>query len=437
MVLTYWAKFGMNTGIPNKIGKYRVKKLLGEGTTASVFLASDPFQNREVAIKVASSAVMDDPQFGSQYRKFFINEASLAGKLEHPHIIKVYDAAIDNDIHYIVMEYVNGGTLEPCCDVKNLLPIDRAVEIIFKCGRALDYASKLGIIHRDIKPANIMLDEGDIKIADFGAALSTGADQTQIMGVVGSLFYMSPEQLNDAELTHQTDIYSMGVVLYQLLTGQLPFKAKNQGLLINKILKDTPESIRNLRAKVPGALEGIVKRAMERDRNKRYRSWNDFATDLSDIFISLDAPEEDISDTKKYNALKSLRFFDDFTETEIWETLRISRWGKFQPKEEILTEGKMGSSFFVIATGTMKVMKASKLLGVLNAGDCFGEMAYINGVAMPRTATVLTTSKVVVIKIKSESLNQSSDNLQLQFNRMFMKIMASRLAKTDAMLSSI
>lgn len=427
----------MEPSIPKKIDKYLVKKRLGEGATASVYLARDPFQNREVAIKVASSAVMNDPQFGTQYRKFFINEASLAGKLEHPHIVKVYDAAIDKNMHYIVMEYVNGGTLEPYCDVKNLLPIDRAVEIIFKCCRALDYASKLGIIHRDIKPANIMFDEGDIKIADFGASLTTGADQTQIMGVVGSLFYMSPEQLNDEELSHQTDIYSMGVVLYQLLTGKLPFKARNQGLLINKILNETPESVKNLRTEIPGALEGIVKRAMERDRSRRYRSWNDFATDLSDIFISLETPDEDISDTKKYNALKSLHFFDDFTETEIWETLRISRWGKFNPDEKILIEGKIGSSLFVIATGTMKVMKGDKLLGVLNAGDCFGEMAYINGNSMPRTASVISTSKVTVVKIKSESLTRASDNLQLQFNRMFMKIMASRLAKADVMLSSI
>jgi serine/threonine protein kinase len=427
----------MESAVPKKIDKYRVKKQLGEGATASVYLASDPFQDREVAIKVASNAVMNDPQFGSQYKNFFINEASLAGKLEHPHIVKVYDAAVDNDVHYIVMEYVNGGTLEPYCDVKNLLPVDRAVEIIFKCCRALDYASKLGIIHRDIKPANIMFDEGDIKIADFGASISIGADQTQIMGVVGSLLYMSPEQINDEELSHQTDIYSMGVVLYQLLTGKLPFKGKNQGLLINKILKDTPESIKNIRTEIPGALEGIVKRAMERDRKKRYRSWHDFATDLSDIFITLETPDENISDTKKYNALKSLHFFDNFTETEIWETLRISRWGKFSPGEEILKEGKMGSSFFVIATGTMKVMKGDKLLGVLNAGDCFGEMAYINGQSMPRTATVLTTSKVIVVKVKADSLNQASENLQLQFNRMFMKIMASRLAQADIMLSSI
>jgi hypothetical protein len=225
--------------------------------------------------------------------------------------------------------------------------------------------------------------------------------------------------------------------LYQLLTGKLPFKAMNQGLLINKILKDTPEPVGSLRAEVPGAREGIVKRAMERDRNKRYRSWNDFATDLSDIFITLEAPNEDISDTKKYNALKSLHFFDNFTETELWETLRISRWGKFKSGEKILTEGKLGNSLFIIASGTMKVMKGDKLLGVLNAGDCFGEMAYINGESMPRTATVLTTSKVVIVKIKADSLSQASDNLQLQFNRMFMKIMASRLAQADAMLSRI
>ena len=157
-----------------KIGKYQVVRKLGEGATSEVYLCHDPFADREVAIKVVFPDLLSDDENRKLFRKLFITEASLAGKLAHPHIVQIYDAVVDEGISYIVMEYVDGGTLEPHCSPAHLLPVERIVEIIFKCTRALDFANRAGVIHRDIKPANILLHgETDIKISDFGAALIT------------------------------------------------------------------------------------------------------------------------------------------------------------------------------------------------------------------------------------------------------------------------
>ncbi len=202
-------------------GKYEIIRKLGEGATSTVYLAYDPFADREVAVKLIFPDILKDPERGKLYRHLLINEASLAGRLVHPHIVQIYDAVIGEDESYIVMEYVPGGTLERYCSQDALLPVGRVVEIVFKCTRALEYANRLGITHRDIKPANILLTEmdaadelaergGDIKISDFGACIQTDDDtRTQVLGV-GSPAYMSPQQVREQVLNHQTDIYSLG-----------------------------------------------------------------------------------------------------------------------------------------------------------------------------------------------------------------------------------
>ena len=207
-----------------KIGKYEIIRELGKGATSCVYEALDPFVNRHVAIKVVFAEALGDKEHGKRYKKLFLTEASLAGKLSHPHIVSIYDAVADDEASYIVMEYVDGSTLEQYSRPEHLLPINKVIEIVFKCTKALDYAAKQGVIHRDIKPANIMLSgENDIKITDFGAAQTSATETTQITGI-GSPAYMSPEQVKEQPLTHQTDIFSLGVVLYQMLTGKLPFK---------------------------------------------------------------------------------------------------------------------------------------------------------------------------------------------------------------------
>src|ERR1043165_8819997 len=224
------------------IGKYPVTQEIGSGATSKVYLARDPFADRDVAIKVF---LFDKHAEISQERllhKSFVAEASLAGKLNHPHIVDIYDAVVEPDRSYLVMEYVPGTTLEAHSDVSSLLPLNKVVEIIFKCIRALEYAFQHGVIHRDIKPGNIMLSAtGETKVGDFGASFQQrhGLESTQITGI-GSPAYMSPEQVRMETLNHQTDIYSLGVVMYRLLTGRLPFEVSTQAALTYAILNTVP-----------------------------------------------------------------------------------------------------------------------------------------------------------------------------------------------------
>ena len=269
-----------------QIGKYPVLRKLAEGATSEVYHCTDPFNGRDVAIKVAFPETFQDPDRGKLYRKLFLTEASLAGKLQHPHICQIYDAVAEESLNYIVMEYVDGGTLERFCRPDGLLPVDRIVEIAFKCSRALEFAHKAGITHRDIKPANILLTgETDVKITDFGAALIATGDTTQV-SAIGSPAYMSPEQVKEHTLDHQTDIYSLGVVMYHLLTGRLPFQGQNNFSLIYQITNVEAEPPTTFRPEIPEAVEAIVRHAMAKDLGERYRTWEDFSLDLAEAFRS-------------------------------------------------------------------------------------------------------------------------------------------------------
>jgi eukaryotic-like serine/threonine-protein kinase len=274
---------------PFKIGKYDVLSELGQGASANVYLAEDSFNERKVAVKVAKTDVEMGEEEAKRFEKLFLNEASLAGKLNHPNIVCVYDAVVDGDQRYIVMEYVPGGSLKKFCTETNLLPVRQAVLVIFKMCRALDYAFQNGVIHRDIKPANILLsDRDDIKISDIGTAKVSHAEHTQIDGFLGSPAYMSPEQINEEPPSVQSDIYSLGVVMYELLTGKLPFRAENAVTMINKILNEDPVPIQTLRPDLPEALVDIVKKAMHKDPKVRYASWFEMASELANTVPQLE-----------------------------------------------------------------------------------------------------------------------------------------------------
>src|SRR5215813_11970372 len=210
-----------------QVGRYDIRKLLGKGATGTVYLAKDTFTGREVALKTIEPEVFRDPEFGTVYRSQFLNEASLAGKLRHPHIVAILDAVVEEESGYI------------------------ALEIGFKVCGALEYAFAQGIVHRDIKPANIMIVQGtDVKIADFGAAFLRKSQAVQT-AAMGSPFYMSPEQIEQKELTFHSDMYSLGVVLYELLTGKRPFVADNIEGLVKKILHEAPAPPSSLRKDLP------------------------------------------------------------------------------------------------------------------------------------------------------------------------------------------
>lgn len=422
---------------PKKIGKYRIQRELGRGTSSVVYLGVDPFTRRNVAIKTTLPGTLRDPLAGGRFRKLFLKEASLAGQLSHPHIVKLYDAVIEDDLGYLVMEYVPGGTLKQYCHVVNLLPAEKVVEIAFKCGQALAFANRQGIIHRDIKPANIMLHgDLDIKVADFGAARLSHADQTHVAGQMGSPAYMSPEQILEKEQTFHTDMYSLGVVMYELLTGRQPFNADNDMALAFKILNEEAPPVRVLRPECPQKLEEIVARILSKNAAERYPSWEAFAADLMEVYRHLRLPAMPLGDTEKFNLLRELSFFAGFSEVELWEVLRLGSWRKFDPGTLLQKEGNIGNAVFLLASGSARVTKRGKDLGALGKGDCFGEMSYLDQ-TLARPFTITAAAEVLLIKIKASSLQQASDNCQLAFNRAFLKILVRRLADAEDKLANL
>jgi serine/threonine protein kinase len=328
------------------------------------------------------------------------------------------------------MEYVSGGTLEKYAEPGNLLPIDRVVEYMFKCCRALNYAQFNGVIHRDIKPANMLLTEdGDIKISDMGAALLLDIEQTQISNI-GSPGYMSPEQLRSEVLTHQTDIYSLGVVMYRLLTGYAPFKAENLPALCQLILHATPPTLRSLRPDIPPQLERVVLRAMHKDRGERYQNWKDFGNDLAALG-RFEQKILDVNQTEQFTTLREMSLFKDFTDIELWEILRVGEWQKQPPQTVLMREDEMGDVFYIIVEGSVSVTKNGRLLNLIRNDDCFGEMAYISGRVVARSATVTAGTEVIVLKISPAQLAKLSDHCQLHFNQAFLRVMADRLRMAD------
>jgi len=425
--------------MPERIGKYPVLQEIGRGATSVVYLCDDPFYSRNVAVKVVIPDVSQNKDKGRLFRKLFITEASLAGKLQHPHICQIYDAVANDREQYIVMEYVDGGTLERHGDAQDLLPIDRVVEIVFKCTRALEFAHKMGITHRDLKPANILYTgETDVKVSDFGAALIASGDITQV-SAIGSPAYMSPEQVKEHALDHRTDIYSLGVVMYQLLAGRLPFQATNNFSLIYQIANVEPQPASSYRPQIPAALDAIVKRAMAKDLAQRYANWEDFSLDLAEVFRNerLSGKREQFADSDKFESLRKLTFFTNFTDAELWEVARISNWRTAGAGELLMKEGEPGNFFCILADGQVRVTRKGKLLNILSAGECFGEMAYLSKEEQLRGADVTVMEESKIISVPTQKLTQASDACRYKFDRAFMEILVERLTMANARLSGV
>jgi tRNA A-37 threonylcarbamoyl transferase component Bud32 len=417
-----------------------VLRKLGEGATSEVYLCNDPFNARDVAVKVAFTESFQDPERGRLYKKLFLTEASLAGKLQHPHICEIYDAVAEEKLHYIVMEYVAGGTLEKFCRADALLPVDRTVEIAFKCTRALEFAHTRGVTHRDIKPANILYTgDTDVKITDFGAALIASGDTTQV-SAVGSPAYMSPEQIREQTLDHRTDIYSMGVVMYHMLTGRLPFQAVNNFSLVYQITNVDPEAPSTYRPEIPAAVDAIVQQAMQKDVEKRYRQWEDFSLDLAEAFRAEHQgahKAQEFADSDKFETLRKLAFFEVFADAELWEVARISTWRHAGVGEQLMKEGEPGDFFCILAQGQVKVTRKGKLLNLLRAGEPFGEMSYLTKKQHTRGADVTVMSDANIISVPTDKLAQASDGCRHKFDRAFMEILVERLSMANLRLSGV
>jgi len=265
--------------LPEKIGKYEVTGKIGSGGFGAVYSGRDPYIKRTVAIKTCQ---LNDEEIKSR----FFREAELAGNLHHRHITTIYDFGVEEGIPYIVQEFLSGEDLDKKVKRSEALPILRKVEILVAIADGLAYAHGAGIIHRDIKPANVrILADGSVKIMDFGIAksLQTESNLTQTGITLGTSAYLAPEQIRGEPVDRRTDIFSLGILAYELLTYRKPFRGEHLSTVLYKILNETPEPIESLAPDAPPSLVGIVNRAMEKQRENRYASMEALKQDLLNV----------------------------------------------------------------------------------------------------------------------------------------------------------
>jgi serine/threonine protein kinase len=265
--------------LPEKIGKYEVTGKIGSGGFGAVYSGRDPYIKRTVAIKTCQ---LNDEEIKSR----FFREAELAGNLHHRHITTIYDFGVEDGIPYIVQEFLSGEDLDKKVKRAEPLPILRKVEILVAIADGLAYAHAAGIIHRDIKPANVrILEDGSVKIMDFGIAksLQTESNLTQTGITLGTSAYLAPEQIRGEPVDRRTDIFSLGILAYELLTFRKPFRGEHLSTVLYKILNETPEPIETLSPDAPPALVAIVNRAMEKQRENRYASMEALKQDLLNV----------------------------------------------------------------------------------------------------------------------------------------------------------
>ena len=417
--------------VPQRIGKYEIVREVGEGSTGTVYLSHDPYYGRDVAIKLYYDDFGGDEDKARAARKMFLSEAHMVGMLQHPQLMPIYDAGEENGHCYVVTEYVQGArTLAAFCKQDDLLAVDQIVEIVFKCAKALHYAHSRGVIHRDIKPSNIMYtQEGDVRIIDFGIELVSGSEVSRLEGIAGSPSYMSPEQAQGQPLTNRSDIYSLGAVMYELLTGSRPFKAGNLAKLMHQIIYATPPPIHTLRREVPEDLEEVAATALQKDQDKRFKSGQDLAAALTRVHQKLRSRTPHMDQNEQLAMLRRLKFFHEFSPGEISEVLKASSWQNCSVDEEIVREGDMEDRFYIVVAGNCVVERNGCVLGRLGTGDCFGESSYVPGAR--RAATVRATSSVTLLRVGATLLEQSSANCQLRFNRVFLRGLIERLQKAE------
>jgi eukaryotic-like serine/threonine-protein kinase len=271
------------------LGRYQVEKELGKGAMGVVYFGRDPKIGRVVAIKtMALSQEFDADELDDVKQRFF-REAETAGRLNHPNIVTIYDAGEEHDLAYIAMEFLKGKDLVPYAKAANLLPLPKTLSIVERVAEALGYAHRQGVVHRDIKPANVMWDpESDsVKVTDFGIARITDSSKTKTGMVLGTPSYMSPEQLAGKKIEGQSDLFSLGVTLYQLASGSLPFQGDTMTQLMFKIANEPPVDILTVNPALPGCLVDIIHRALAKDVAERFQTGEEMAQAIRDCAAGL------------------------------------------------------------------------------------------------------------------------------------------------------
>jgi CRP-like cAMP-binding protein/tRNA A-37 threonylcarbamoyl transferase component Bud32 len=424
---------GTPAAIPTRSGTWEIMGVLGRGASATILLGRELFPARDVAIKVYDPQRLN-AEDGRVFRSLFLKETLLARRLTHPNITQVYDAAAEDDRSYIVMEYAREGSLERYCTPEGLLPPQRVASLLESCCDALSYANAHGVIHRDLKPANILMSaEGDAKVSDFGVAFSNLAfDSTRAM-VVGSPAYMAPEQIEGKPASMKSDMYSLGIVLYKMLVGALPFDPDTPAALAARIMLGNLPGPLEARPDLPPLFDVIFSRATARDPSLRYPSWEDFAADLRTIAT----PEGSLDAGERVAQLRKLPFFHDFGEAALAEVVPMARWFEVRAGSQLVGEGDPGYSFFVLVRGQMRVTRGGTLLAIRGAGECLAETAFLRRSGARRFSTLTAVTDCSVIEIDPDVLWVASPDTTRKFHLAFLNAMAARLENAEGALAEM
>lgn len=407
-----------------KVDRYEIVRPIGRGGFAVVYLGRDPYINRSVALKVSETEDASK-KTGALSRLF--KEAEAAGALIHQNIVTIYDAGMHDELCYIAMEYVEGTTLYRHCLPEELLPLAKAIEIVIKVCHGLDFAHQRGVIHRDIKPSNILLgDHGEIKIADFGLACFAEL-ASQEKRTVGTPSYMPPEQVMGKGSSPQSDLFSLGVILYQLACGQKPFDAQSSLEMRHKIASEPHIPLLQRNPELPPRLAEIIDRALAKKPEDRYRSGFEFARELEAMLLGACPIEGALGE--KITQLRTLRFFEDFTDEEIAKLLTIGTWLSHKKDEVIIRENERGSSFFVIASGSANALIETKKVGSMDRGDCFGEMSFL--LQRSRSATIVANDECQLLRLSPEKIDILPKETQIKLYRLFARNIAVYLLKAE------
>ena len=423
---------------PKKLGKYEIVKEIGRGNMGVVYLAHDQFYDRQVAIKSMLPKNLKDGKASDRNIKMFFNEASASSFVSHPNIVQIYDAYVQDDSCYLVMEYVEGTkTLLPHTVSNQLLPLNFVIEVIYKLAKALDHAHRQGVTHRDIKPSNVLLTrDNDVKLADYGIALIDRDDytQTQVDGVIGTPSYMSPEQISNETVTYSSDIFSLGIVAYQLMTGLNPFKGESFQEIYKKINYTHPPELSEFRSDLPKGISSVVKKMLQKSVDKRYKTALDVAADLSVVVDTLEPTKGETGLDERFKIARSLNFFHDFADAEIWEFIRSFDWESYKAREQIIRQDEIDNSFYVLASGVVSVGKDGVLIERIQEGYCFGEMGYVSGAK--RTASVIAHTDVSLIRVNAQLMERASAECQNRFLKVFVNTLTDRLSQTTEALAN-
>jgi serine/threonine protein kinase len=431
----------MSYGSPESVEKknnfsarYKVQKRIGTGRNGVVYLGHDLYRKRDVAIKFSP--------FNDQYahegsHKKWMEEVQSINKIKHPFIVEVYEAGVVKEGCYVVMEYLPFPTLWQFIHTGNLLPVDQVVEILFKLCKAAEQVHSNGILHCDIRPNNIFLKEnGDIKVSDFSSFSESTRNDDLHVPEDGTFDYLCPELLKNEPPNMQSDIYAIGVLGYQMLTGHKPYLYQNENHVYQRLFTD-PFPLTEWRPDLPLRLSKTILRSIALDPSQRFKKCSSLSLELEKALLNTQKSKEVTNDSNKFAIMSKLGFFREFEQKELWETVQISDWVRRQPGDTIVSEGDSGTSIYVILKGEADVLKTDVKISVMKAGSCFGELAYLEKAPNIRTATVIASTELLSLCIDGTRLRKSSIALRARFSDAFLRAILVKIQKSDSRILSL